>query len=253
MRVTFVWTLMLGAAIVALMLVVLAPRSASGGTSGDVGPIATDLNMVVAIDRSESVDRAERRAQIDSLAGTLLDPRFLQAVRGSWHGRIGFAVMTWSSFNRTHVVVPWMIIDGRRSAEQAVDRIRAYQLGGRDGDHKTQTDIALALEVGANLLRAAPFRGIKSVLNVVSDGIDNFGREAFIDRDLALAEGYTINGLIHARGSAMEIVERYFRRQVIGGPSAFVQRVSTPEGFKDATLRKMLLEIALLTGRLSAL
>ncbi|GHD39117.1 hypothetical protein GCM10017083_00610 [Thalassobaculum fulvum] len=222
---------------------VSAPAFAQPLPGRPAGP-ETDLNMVVALDRSESVDLAERTAQNESLAAALTDPRFMAAVKGGWQGRIGIAVLTWSSFNRTQVVVPWTVIAERRDADAVVAALRDYQARGGDVEHRPQTDIALALGAGVELLDAAPFPATKRILNVISDGIDNFGREAFVDRDEALAHGITINGLVHARGSAIPIVERFFERQVIGGPYAFVLSTPTPESFTGAMLRKMLLEIA---------
>jgi len=217
-----------------------------GAQSGGAQPAVTttDINMVVALDRSESVDLNERTAQAESLAAALVDPRFVAAVRAGWQGRIGIAVMTWSSFNRTQVVVPWTVIAGDQDAAGIVAILRDYQASGGDVEHRPQTDIALALGAGMALLTAAPFQASKQILNVISDGIDNFGREAFVDRDEALAHGITINGLVHAHGAAIPIVERFFERQVIGGPYAFVLSIPTPETFTAAMLRKMLLEIA---------
>lgn len=224
----------------AALLTIAAPAAAQ-----PAGPVTvTDINMVVALDRSESVDLDERTAQVESLSAALLDPRFIAAVRAGWQGRIGIAVMTWSSFNRTQVVVPWTVIAGDDDTAGIVGILRDYQASGGDVEHRPQTDIALALGAGVELLDAAPFQAPKRILNVISDGIDNFGREAFVDRDLALEHGITINGLVHAHGSAIPIVERFFERQVIGGPYAFVLSTPTPETFTSAMLRKMLLEIA---------
>ncbi len=97
---------------------------------------ATDINMVVALDRSESVDLDERTAQAESLAAALTDPRFVAAVRAGWQGRIGIAVMTWSSFNRTQVVVPWTVIAGDDDAAGIVAILRDYQASGGDVEHR---------------------------------------------------------------------------------------------------------------------
>lgn len=206
--------------------------------------VVTDINMVVALDRSESVDLKARAAQVESLTAALGDSRFIAAVRAGWHGRLGLSVITWSSFERTHVVLPWTLIDGDAAIADAVATINDYQLRGADAEHKPQTDISLALSTGKRLLDTAPFHATKRILNVIADGVDNFGRETFIDRDLALEHGITINGLVHARGAAIPVVERFFETQVIGGPYAFVLTALTPESFTKAMLRKMLLEIA---------
>lgn len=225
-------------AVAAAALTMMVVASASADES------MTDLNMVVALDRSESVELLDRTAQVEALAAALIDPRFMATVRGGWQGRIGIAVMTWSSFDRTQVVVPWTMITGLRDSEAIIATMRDYEARGSDFKHKPQTDIALALGAGMQLLEAAPFPASKRILNVISDGVDNFGREAFVERDQALAQGITINGLVHARGHAIEVVERFFEREVIGGPYAFVLSTPDPASFTAAMLRKMMLEIA---------
>lgn len=224
--------------------VVMPGLAQTGQPTGGASATVTDINMVVALDRSESVDLTARTAQVESLAAALTDPRFVAAVRAGWQGRIGLAVLTWSSFDRTRVVVPWTVIDGPEASAAIVATLRDYQARGADVEHKPQTDIALALSAGMRMLNAAPFQATKQILNVIADGIDNFGRETFIDRDLALDHGITINGLVHARGNAVPIVERFFETQVIGGPYAFVLTTLTPDSFTGAMLRKMLMEIA---------
>ena len=46
-----------------------------------------------------------------------------------------------------------------------------------------------------------------------------------------------------ARGSAIEVISRYFQREVIGGPAAFLQVSAGNEDFANAMLRKILLEM----------
>ncbi len=93
-------------------------------------------------------------------------------------------------------------------------------------------------------LDTLPWTASKSVINVVADGISNIGHLAWVDRDIALARGITVNGLIMARGSAVEVLSGYFEREVIGGPTAFLQVSTSNEEFAEAMLRKMLLEMA---------
>ncbi|MBT5266948.1 MAG: DUF1194 domain-containing protein [Rhodospirillaceae bacterium] len=208
----------------------------------------TDINMVIALDRSESIDTTERDAQIDALIFVLTNDRFLTAAISGRHRKIGISVFGWSSFERTEQILPWMLIGGREDAEWAVRRLKWHQAHDSDVHHGPQTDIALAIATGVKMLKDAPFFGAKQVINVVSDGIDNFGRVALIDRNLALDQGIVINGLVQARNSAIEVVTRFFKRQVIGGPTSFVQATNTHQSFAQAMLRKMTVEIALLSG-----
>ncbi len=102
---------------------------------------------------------------------------------------------------------------------------------------------AFGIAVGMKQIETLPWAASQRVVNVVADGISNIGRVATVDRDVALARGITINGLIMARGSAIGVMSRYFRREVIGGPTSFVQVSTSNEDFANAMLRKIILEM----------
>ncbi len=202
-----------------------------------------DIAIVVSLDRSESIDAEEARAQIDGLVFTLRHSRFRDTVAVGWYGSIGLTVLNWSSFGRHEVVLPWTRIAGPDDAAAAAAILELDHARQRVARHGTQTDIAFAIEVGMKQLEMLPWAAGQSVLNVVADGISNIGRVATVDRDAALARGITVNGLIMARGSAIGVMSRYFRREVIGGPTSFVQVSVSNEDFARAMLRKILLEM----------
>ncbi len=145
-------------------------------------------------------------------------------------------MVTWSSFGRHEVILPWMQIAGPRDAAVAATILELDHARQRISRHGTQTDVAFAIEVGMDQLDTLPWEASKSVINVVADGISNLGRVAMADRNLALARGFTVNGLIMARGSAIEVISRYFRREVIGGPTSFQQLSASNEDFARAML-----------------
>jgi hypothetical protein len=207
------------------------------------GAKSVDIAIVVSFDRSESIDMEDARAQIDGLVFTLRHARFHDAVTAGWFGRIALSAVTWSSFGRHEVILPWMQIAGAGDAEVAAAILELDYARQRVARHGTQTDIAFAIEVGMKQLETLPWAAGQSVLNVVADGISNIGRVATVDRDAALARGITVNGLIMARGSAIGVMSRYFRREVIGGPTSFVQVSVSNEDFARAMLRKIVLEM----------
>ena len=207
------------------------------------GAKPVDIAIVVSLDRSESIDMEDARAQIDGLVFTLRHARFHDAVTAGWFGRIALSVVTWSSFGRHEVILPWMQIAGAGDAEVAAAILKLDYTRQRAARHGTQTDIAFAIEVGMEQIETLPWAASQSVINVVADGISNIGRVATVDRDAALARGITINGLIMARGSAIGVLSRYFRREVIGGPTSFVQVSASNEDFANAMLRKIILEM----------
>jgi hypothetical protein len=207
-----------------------------------------DIAMVVSFDRSESIDRDEAVAQITGLIYTLRHPRFHAAVASGYYGRIGLSALTWSSFVRHEVILPWMMIGGPEDGEVAAQWLGKFLNRKVAAQHGTQTDVAYGLEIGRRQMHALPWAAVKRVINIVSDGISNTGHIAMVDRDKTWAQGIAINALIIAQGSAIRVLRNYFRDNVIAGPSAFVQLAQSNEEFAAATLRKMVLEIALLNA-----
>ena len=205
---------------------------------------SVDIAIVVSLDRSASIDAEEARAQIDGLVFTLRHSRFRDAVTVGWYGSIALSVVTWSSFGRHEVILPWTRIAGADDADAAamiLDLDYARQVVAQ---HGRQTDVAFAIEVGMEQLDTLPWEASKSVINVVSDGISNIGRLAWVDRDKALVRGITVNGLIMANSSKdRKVLSRYFQREVIGGSTAFLQVSVSNDGFANAMLRKLLLEM----------
>lgn len=205
---------------------------------------ANDVNIVVSLDRSESIDSEELRGQIDGLRHTLTHPRFLEAVKRGRRGRVGLSVVTWSSFARSDVILPWVRIASQTDAQlasavllQDLDRSRVKR-------HGAQTDVAFGIETGAKQFAREPWRSDKRLLNMVGDGMSNIGRLAWLDRDAALDAGITINALIIAQGSAIRVMTDYFKRNVIGGPAAFVHHTVDVADFTEAMLKKFLLELS---------
>ena len=206
----------------------------------------TDINMVVAFDRSESISIEERDAQVLGLVHALTDPGVIQAIQSGWIGQIGITVITWSSFRRSDVLLPWTSIADRADAEAAANQLLGKEMGPFAIQHGRLTDIGFGIGTALQHLAEAPWFGRKQVINLVADGISNIGHDTIVDRNLAVSQGVTINGLVQGRGSAIEVLTSYFKRQVIGGPSAFVMSATDGPSFADAMLRKMELEIALL-------
>jgi Protein of unknown function (DUF1194) len=219
-------------------LALLLPSAASAES-----PEAVDVAIVVALDRSESIDQGEARAEIDGLIYTLTNSRFMRVVASGPHGRIALSVVAWSSFGRSAVLLPWSVVAGPVDCAQAASILALDYERQRTTRYGSQTDVAFAIDLGIKELEHLPWPATQRVINVVADGVSNIGRVATVDRDRAIKRGITVNGLIMGRGSAIEVLSRYFKSEVIGGPSAFMQVSRSNEEFAEAMLRKMLLEM----------
>jgi hypothetical protein len=150
--------------------------------------------------------------------------------------------------------VPWRLIDGPESADAFANEIsRApYRRAPR-------TSIYGALQFAKPLFDASGFNGVRRVIDVSGDGVNNMGPPVTLMRDDVLAAGITINGLpimlkrpfgYGMYATQMEHLDVYYEDCVIGGPGSFVIAIKEREQFKDATRTKLVLEIAGRTPRI---
>ncbi|MDP6874736.1 MAG: DUF1194 domain-containing protein [Alphaproteobacteria bacterium] len=240
------WFLALLLCVLPLSAPIALADDANGG-AGDGGQV--DVAIVVSYDRSESIDRAEANAQIQGLIYTLRHKRFHMAVSSGYFRRIALSAIAWSSFNRHELIMPWMQISNPKDARMAAIWLEKFRDRGDVAPYGTQTDVAHGIKLATEQMHTLPWWASKKVINMVGDGVSNIGRIASIARDETLAAGITINGLVMVRGKAVRPLSAYYRREVIGGPTAFLQLSHSNEDFAEAMLRKMTLEMVRLRGQ----
>jgi hypothetical protein len=211
-------------------------------------PLQTDFNLITAVDVSDSITRRDEWLQYEGLARGVVDAEFLARIAEGAERRIGFVAFTWSSGGQVAVIVPWTVIETRADAERVAAQFNAAprmdrSTFGRYGpltsnaarSRAGMTDIGEAVESAIALSLEAPFRGRRSVVNILSNGVDNNGPAPDAVRDQAIALGITINGIVF--GDRDELPD-YFRDHVIGGPGAFLMTVSKPEHLPTALEKK---------------
>ena len=151
----------------------------------------------------------------------------------------------WAGSPHQQIIVPWRLIDGPESADAfAADIARApYTRASR-------TSLSGAMLFAAPLFQGSGYRGVRRVIDISGDGVNNNGPPVEMTRDEVLAQGITINGLPimlkRPNPSTMDIGELdiYFEDCVIGGPGAFVIPIKERHQFKEAIRTKLVLEIA---------
>lgn len=224
-------------------------------------PLVTDINLITAVDVSDSISRHEEWLQYSGLARGVVDQEFLNLVGNGQMQRIGFTAFTWSSDGLIRIIVPWTVIASPEDAAQVADQFKAAPLidrshyddndqGPDSGEPATtvqpggMTDIAQAVGTAMRLAADAPFQGLRTVINVLSNGVDNVGFDPTLSRDLAIRQGATINGVVF--GGRRDLPS-YFRRNVIGGPGAFLMTIRDPADLPKALEKKFWRD--LITGR----
>jgi uncharacterized protein DUF1194 len=207
--------------------------------------IPVDVELVIAVDISYSMDPDEQALQREGYIKALTSREFLQALRQGINGKIAITYFEWAGYTERRVVVPWRVIEGPESADAFVGEIAAapYRRAAR-------TSISGAIEFGAGLFENSGYRGLRRVLDISGDGANNNGQLVTVSRDEALAKGITINGLpiMLKRGSYVNMdidkLDVYYEDCVIGGPGAFVIAIEERDKFIEATRTKLVLEIA---------
>jgi hypothetical protein len=191
------------------------------------------------------MDPDEQALQREGYVQALTSREFLDALRRGMHGRIAVTYFEWAGAADQKIVVPWRLIDGPASAQAVADEI-----GGAPYRRAYRTSISGALSFAAPLFAGSGYRGLRRIIDVSGDGVNNQGMPVTLVRDELVAQGFTINGLpiILKRPTSatmdIEDLDVYYEDCVIGGPAAFVIPIHERSQFKVATRTKLVLEIA---------
>jgi hypothetical protein len=233
----------LGWRIVVAGIALAAIRSPAAGE-----PVGVDLQLVIAIDVSASMDESRRRVQREGYARAIRSAEVLAAIKSGPHGRVAIACFGWASPDYQRVIMPWTIIETRADADAVAHAIEQEPLASEGG-----TSISAALLSSERLLHAARTRGDRKVIDVSGDGPNNSGPLLRLARESVLAGGVTINGLAIALRTKEErtfgpfastTIWSYYQRCVIGGAGAFVIAVENVADFEPAIRTKLTTEIA---------
>jgi hypothetical protein len=208
------------------------------------GSRSVDLELVFASDGSGSIDDEELRFQRQGYAAALADPRVQEAIASGPLGRIAVAFVEWGAPTSQHTIVDWTIIANREDALDWGARLIAAPRAAWG-----YNSISEAIAYSADLIRTNDIEGARKVIDVSGDGPQIGGRPLDFIRDLTVADGITINGLVVANrnvrtGPSGEPLDEHYRLDVIGGFGAFVVVATEERGFTQTVLAKMVREIA---------
>jgi Protein of unknown function (DUF1194) len=217
------------------------PRFADNGP----GAIPVDVELVLAVDVSYSMDPEEQALQREGYITGITSREFMSALRNGSNGKVAVTYFEWAGPYDQKIIMPWRLIDGPEAADAVANEIaRApYRRASR-------TSISGALIFAKPLFDGSGYRGVRRVIDVSGDGANNSGPFVAIVRDEVLAAGMTINGLPimlkRPNSFTMDIenLDIYYEDCVIGGPGAFVIPIRERDQFKEATRTKLVLEVA---------
>lgn len=225
-----------------------------GGMAGrPVAAETVDLHLILAADVSRSIDEQEFELQRKGYAAALTHPRVLQAIRSGEKGRIAICYLEWSGESFQQVIIDWTVVHDEESAGSIADMLlRAPR------PFANRTSIGLAIDYSAAQFKRSPHSGARRIIDVSGDGTNTNGLDPTVARDAAVAQGITVNGLVILSAEPMpwnpwhthppEGLDEYYRRNVAGGPGAFVLVAEDFNSFAYAIVNKLVREIAELDG-----
>ncbi len=201
-------------------------------------PAQVDLQLVLAVDASGSVNQTRFELQRQGYAAAFRNPQVQQAIAAGSRHAIAVAVVQWTGPSLHVLVVDWTRVSDAKSANALADAIEAAPRRLFGGG----TSLSGAIDYAMTMLAASPWRGARRVIDISGDGSNNAGRPAALARDAAIQAGIVINGLpITWIEPGLDL---YYRDNVIGGPGAFVIAADSYDNFADAVLNKLVTEIA---------
>nr|WP_245413492.1 DUF1194 domain-containing protein [Mangrovicella endophytica] len=204
-----------------------------------------DVELVLAVDVSWSMDRGEQEIQRAGYAAAFRSEEVQRAITEGVHGRIAVTYIEWAGEFSQSIIVPWTLIDSKPAADGF-----AYRLSIEEPDRARRTSIAAAIDFAAPLFSGNGYDGLKQVIDVSGDGPNNEGRTVMDARDAAVRRGITINGLPlmttggYSSWGSIPNLDRYYADCVIGGPGAFMIPVNSWDQFPRAVRRKLVMELA---------
>lgn len=208
------------------------------------GPV--DLELVLAIDVSASIDKEEAALQRAGTIAAITDPEVIKTIQAGLLGKIAVSYIEWAGSERVTLIADWAVISDAKSAKAFAKRVAKAPL-----DVNLFTSISFALGYAARKFEGNGFEGTRRVIDISGDGPNNQGLIVDKMRDRVVKAGITINGLPIVNNKPGRYgwppyaqLAEYYEDCVIGGQGAFLVVADTHKDFARAIKRKMLLEIA---------
>ena len=209
-----------------------------------------DLELVLAVDVSRSMDPTEQELQKDGYVAALQHPEVIAAIRAGMLGKIAVTYVEWAGDSSQEMIAPWALIEDAQTA-----RLFASQISAAQPSRIMRTSISGAITFASGLFDGNGFSSTRQVIDVSGDGPNNAGAPVLPARQAVLDRGITINGLPIMiqedlfSGYSIRELDVYYEDCVIGGPGAFLITVDSIERIAEAIRRKLVLEIAGVAAR----
>jgi hypothetical protein len=222
-----------------------ATAASSTTTATRAADSAVDLQLVLAVDVSRSIDEVEAELQRRGYVDALTNDRVIDAILSGENKRIALCYTEWAGTHYQVVVIDWTVIDSplaaRRFAEKLAEAPRESQ---------SWTAVGAALAHAGQRFEKSGFVSKRKVIDISGDGRTNDGPPAELVRDKLVAQGVVINGLPVMMnrtnfGRPPDLtLDKYYEDAVIGGPGSFMIVADNFDHFGRAVRTKLVREVS---------
>lgn len=212
-----------------------------------------DLEIVLAVDASGSVDESEFRLQLEGIAEAFRDPEIQRAILSGPNQRIAVAMVVWADSAFPKIATDWYVLADAASANAFADLAQTFhaKTGRSKGIGGGGTSIGDAIAYSIAMIEGNGIAAQRRVIDVSGDGIETEPWAAPATmlpeaRNMAAARGIVVNGL--AILNDYRHLSTYYQRNVIVGEGSFVIEAGNYEDFRQAIREKLLREIVQFIG-----
>lgn len=225
-------------ALLAAIFVVL--WSSLAGAAG--ARTAVDLELVLAVDASGSVDENEFNLQLAGVAAAFRDVEVQNAIVSGPRARIAVVVEVWADSSTQKDETEWFVLAGAGDCKRFADLVEHLPRRVEGG-----TGIGSAIARAVRLMEYNTIDAPRRVVDVSGDGIETPIREdvgILLPQARAMADSLrvVVNGL--AITNEVQDLDIYYRDNVITGPGSFVMKAADYVDFREAVRAKLVREIA---------
>ncbi|MCH7555571.1 MAG: DUF1194 domain-containing protein, partial [Proteobacteria bacterium] len=183
------------------------------------GQTAVDVELVIAVDSSASIDEREFALQLAGIAAAFRDPEVVTAIGSGPRNRVAVMAIFWAESGYPSDTTPWHVLAGAADAEAFAGLMAGWPRRVEGG-----TGIGTAVLNSVKQLEYNAIQGKRRIIDISGDGRETTMREFFITspqaRAMAISRGITVNGLAILNDEPE--LDGYYRAQVTGGPGSFV-------------------------------
>ena len=204
-----------------------------------------DLQLVLAVDVSRSIDEVEAELQRRGYVEALTNDRVIDAILSGEHKRIAVCYTEWAGTHYQAVVLDWTVIDSAGAARRFADKLsEAPRIS------QSWTAVGAALAHAGERFENSGLIPKRRVIDISGDGRTNDGPAAEIVRDRLVARGIVVNGLPvmmnrNNFGRPPDLtLDKYYEENVIGGPGSFMIVADNFDHFGRAVRTKLVREIS---------